>query len=595
MALHNYLITATLLLLMAMLPLGDLSRAEANVKNRADLKRAIANRKLGKSIIIDNNTYTDWGHVVIPPTADCTQAKPCTLTAQTEGSVIFSGQGALTLEIQAAWWIISKLQWENQTDFGNFSRPEPSSNGPLITFNGAQDIIVDDITIKNIKGTGVVIAVIKHKVARDTLRNTLQNSIFDGFRQTGKGSTFIYVLGNSKLGFNTHFNIIGNTFKNRTTSEIRDLQYWIRYGNSNASSYLPGDNGVVENLVDTPRNSRLVIQGNIFQDDIIGKHGHDAMHLKASGVLIKGNTFNNISRIAFRNGQNNKFIGNTVINPFTDRVNHSLYMADIGHEITNNLFYTNRGDKTAIQLSMGTTDADNNNQLDYKAFEGSLFHNTFDGWTKSAIQTSKTRKGNNEGRTIINPRNIVFQNNVIRQQSGAMINGRDCKTLFSKIDHNSWSGSAKPKCIQESRKNKAQAAPGWVNPRGGNYQLKAGSPLINAGVQIPSFPETRVTIDGKQRDNKPDIGAYELGASSPPPASDCNSVFGEAPDYELCEETSSSCKFNVTLHGSDCATLCRSFGKACVGAFDNTEPGCVETGVDTCDTTRRNEICVCER
>ena len=52
------------------------------------------------------------------------------------------------------------------------------------------------------------------------------------------------------------------------------------------------------------------------------------------------------------------------------------------------------------------------------------------------------------------------------------------------------------------------ADPQFVNPAGGDYHLQSGSPCINAGksgIGIPTDDQ-----DGKPRDGRPDMGAYEF-------------------------------------------------------------------------------------
>lgn len=53
--------------------------------------------------------------------------------------------------------------------------------------------------------------------------------------------------------------------------------------------------------------------------------------------------------------------------------------------------------------------------------------------------------------------------------------------------------------------------PQFVDPNLDNFRLKAGSPCINAGVNIAETP--KIDFEGRNRDQMPDIGGYEFGGS----------------------------------------------------------------------------------
>jgi hypothetical protein len=81
-------------------------------------------------------------------------------------------------------------------------------------------------------------------------------------------------------------------------------------------------------------------------------------------------------------------------------------------------------------------------------------------------------------------------------------------------------------------------------------------------------------------------------------AASCAALYGSAPDFELCEATSGTCRF---LHDStiaSCAAICASGGGACILAADNVLGQCVaDTSKATeCSSTLHNEtFCVCTR
>lgn len=81
------------------------------------------------------------------------------------------------------------------------------------------------------------------------------------------------------------------------------------------------------------------------------------------------------------------------------------------------------------------------------------------------------------------------------------------------------------------------------------------------------------------------------------PGASCIDLFGDAPGFRFCDETSSTCSFSATTGGGTCDQMCRSLGSTCVGALDNEGSSCRVTpnSNDTCHTPRQSEICVCER
>lgn len=89
-------------------------------------------------------------------------------------------------------------------------------------------------------------------------------------------------------------------------------------------------------------------------------------------------------------------------------------------------------------------------------------------------------------------------------------------------------------------------------------------------------------------------GGESSSSTGAPPS--CDDLYGMAPDYELCMETPDQCHFAATTAGDDCNAMCSLFGGACIDAFDNST-GCaiIRPDMDTCDTNRGSEICVCSR
>ena len=61
-------------------------------------------------------------------------------------------------------------------------------------------------------------------------------------------------------------------------------------------------------------------------------------------------------------------------------------------------------------------------------------------------------------------------------------------------------------------------------------------------------------------------------------------------------EMPDQCHFATSTGGGNCNAMCGMFGGSCIDAFDNSD-GCniIRPDMDTCDTNRSTEICVCSR
>lgn len=75
----------------------------------------------------------------------------------------------------------------------------------------------------------------------------------------------------------------------------------------------------------------------------------------------------------------------------------------------------------------------------------------------------------------------------------------------------------------------------------------------------------------------------------------CDAMYGGAADYELCEETETTCSFNATIGmAMSCTDVCTGLGGTCTGAELNDVELCTGTGAGTCDQMDVNDIiCIC--
>ncbi len=573
----------TMLLILGSLSLPPSIFAEDVFVQTADeFRQAIIDAKPGRTIIIRDGTYNDWGSFTISSTQDGTADSPLTIRGETTGGVIFEGTSALSLIIRSRYFVLADITFQGHGQFDTFGETTTGQNGVLI-FDGAQDVTVDGVTFQDIHGGGVAIPIMEYLGNRETRRLTFQNIELDDYIQEGR-SAFVYIYGGTARGTPRDIVWRDSVFRNRECTTTVQYCYLFKVGDSADS---------------LAYNSGLVFDGNTFQTDALMANGQDLMYLQGTAITMTNNVFEGVGAVNFRAGDGHLIARNTFIDPISLQ-GAAINIHGAAHEIVSNACMSMSHSRTCLNLGKGTVDSgDGGVGPDYKAFQDSLIaHNSFSGFRDAAITMAQDHVGAYDGRTTVFPTGIEFHNNMVSQAEGTMFIGNDCASEFAAISHNGRSGVATAGCMSAGTNN-TTTAPQWkVNSVNPIY----GSPLINAGVALPDYASVNIDILGLRRDSSPDIGAAEWGGQVVPDGSEtaadvCNRLFGETPNYLLCEATEEACSFNVLLAGSSCSDLCTSQGKSCVGAFETEGLSCVETfgGTDDCNTVRStDEICICE-
>lgn len=104
---------------------------------------------------------------------------------------------------------------------------------------------------------------------------------------------------------------------------------------------------------------------------------------------------------------------------------------------------------------------------------------------------------------------------------------------------------------------------------------------------------TTLPADGSSSDDG--MPMTDDGGSSSGGAGVCDDIFGMVEGYELCEETDTTCKFNVTLNQTSCTDLCGMYGSMmCQTAFTNDASDCASENLEVpCTELANDNICVC--
>lgn len=116
-------------------------------------------------------------------------------------------------------------------------------------------------------------------------------------------------------------------------------------------------------------------------------------------------------------------------------------------------------------------------------------------------------------------------------------------------------------------------------------------PDFDAGSDVGEDAPIDVGVDG---------GIVDTGLDAPVLLRDCDTTFGMAPFYSLCEEGPTTCEFltrRTTIVDITCLGVCMGFGSACMAAFTPSSGSTCPAASDDvgCSTAGRVYICRCTR
>jgi hypothetical protein len=200
------------------------------------------------------------------------------------------------------------------------------------------------------------------------------------------------------------------------------------------------------------------------------------IYMSGSGYTLDGSRFANISGYGVHgyagggNGASNNIVKN---NTFDTIGATGILLCGVNNQIYNNLIIkAGRNSGNGIQLASSCSGQTSNNNL--------VVNNTVVQGNQQCVNLGYTN--NSQAKN-----NLCYQNasDGVYQEAGSSANSIS----------NTLCDSFKTNCS-------VVGDPLFVNAPGGNYNLDVGSPAINAGVAIPTFP-----FNG----SAPDIGAFESG------------------------------------------------------------------------------------
>jgi hypothetical protein len=437
-----------LAVLLTLLIPGLASAVTRIATTRAAFDAAMNASGCGDIIRIPGGAYSNWGNIVIPASKDMTPACRVFIEGERDASgnniTIFQGQNAFEIEFRVANWTLRNVAWRGQT--ACTPHRAVSADNSLVTFNGSQNTGIDGVLVTDHGGsrtTGAIgncIRVVKTVSGRNTTDFFITNSIFRNIWQQHPAA-FLFIAGEGDLGFPVGGIIDNNVFDTRQCNATVQLHcYWIRFGNGQSAAAYP---------------SGIKFRYNVMRFTTPTINGQDEMHLKSSGWEMVGNVFQGVGTITVRQGNNYIIDRNTWANPNHTRQPRSVILFGENHVVTNNLCYSSGGGKTCFRFGMGNPEPTTGTRgPDHAAFANSVVaHNTCDGMSVSCMELNGEAGGGPQGTATIEPFNIRFHNNYVRQSTGIMVEANNCSGRFSAISHNARTGTAAPGCMTTGTNN----------------------------------------------------------------------------------------------------------------------------------------------
>lgn len=237
-----------------------------------NVNSVIAASRAGDIITFRNGVYNNVA-IDFKPSQHGSAENPITLRAETQGGVVFRGDGT-RLRINRNWLVVDGFVWEDVRVNG--------SNDYVIRFNHVDDTVFKNNVLRNVYNDNLDAAAIRIASASD--RNILERNEFTAIDHS-KSYRMVQVY-----AFSNSTPPIGNVIR---YNHFHDMTRAIQLGQGSNSN--PPDP-----YLDT------VVEGNLFEN----MEGY-TVHIKTSGNLLKNNTVRNARSAAdVRTGRDNDYIGN---------------------------------------------------------------------------------------------------------------------------------------------------------------------------------------------------------------------------------------------------------------------------------------------
>ena len=261
------------------------------------------------------------------------------------------------------------------------------------------------------------------------------------------------------------------------------------YGDLYAIELSEGGNGPRQDGEQIVGNA--IVGGGVPNAIGVSVNTTNATNATIAGTVIEGNTITGVDGTAIN-------VDAEVFNPGMGSSASGDAVADT--QIANNLIRAGQGTDVGIYISGGDLTAPSPSSVSGLAIENDTLVEDGTGSVLNLIPNGEGVSGNEITRVTV--RNAILwdpNGTPITTGSQPVYNQAPDAVMNSLISGPGWAGTD----------GNINANPDFVNEPGGDYQLAAGSPAINAGTTVgaPAYD-----IDGASRRLPPDIGAFEYGA-----------------------------------------------------------------------------------
>lgn len=447
------------------------------VHDSVSLEQALAGAAPGQVIEVADGVY-DSGAAFRVHGVRATKEAPLIIRAQNRGGAVISGDSWFLVE-ESSYVVIDGFTFTTDDDTNSYGVRLQSTDHSRVTRNHfalkESPGVFSSRHWVYIAGTGADF-------------NRIDHNLFEKKRRIGN---FISINGDD-VQVAQYTRVDRNHFR-----DVRSVNH------NGMESIRIGWSGLARS------HAFAVIEHNLFEQ-CSGEA--EIITVKSAGNHIRYNTFwESEGAVTFRHGNDNRAYGNYFLGnnkPGTG----GIRVYGRGHLVYNNHFEGLDGTGSVAALSIGAADVGYQEAVhNYWRVDRLLVaFNTFVN-NRSSIEIAW---GWGPDRAFTPVSTVIANNLVVSEKAGALVSvGRPSDiTWIGNVMHTS--GRARIG-FTEKAEGMRVADPGLIASVAGVHYVGEGSPVVDAALRLSIFEMVDVDIEGKVRDARPDVGAYEYAQELP--------------------------------------------------------------------------------